>query len=115
VTIKQAELPPELKNVVIAAASFVEQGAVLIRQGDEAQFTSYSPTYVDVEVEQRVPDGPWRDGPLPVDVDVIDDDGNAVGEILIWIKNGRIELFEQVWWTDYSPESWPDSDHIRAY
>ena len=86
---------------------------MLAAQADAARVRSFSPAYVEVDIPDDSPAGPWPDGPLSLSPTVVDDQGEAIGSILIWIAGGRISLLEQPWYTDEPPGSWPPAERVR--
>lgn len=68
---------------------------------------------VDVAVPDDVPPVPAADGPLRPVVSVVDATGEATGELLVWVRGGRLVGLERPWWTDEPPTSWPGPDDLR--
>jgi hypothetical protein len=107
-------LPDALRLVLEAMSAVIDVGGdVLAKQAAAARITSASPTYIDVEVPLSCPAGPWSDGPLSLSPTVVDDRGQAVGSILVWVSGGRISFLEQPWYTDDPPTDWPSIERIR--
>lgn len=67
-------------------------------------------------IDLVVPDecGPCdcRDGPLPGRTFVIGSNGTPTGELLIWVRAGRLAGMEQAWFTDDMPTEWPKSENL---
>lgn len=53
------------------------------------------------------------DGPLPVDAEVFDND-QSLGELLIWVRGGKLDLLEFAWWSDDRPAMLPAPSSIRV-
>jgi hypothetical protein len=53
------------------------------------------------------------DGPAPVAAQVIDGNGNYLGELLLWVTGGRISGLEYSWVTDEVPSRLPDTSWIQ--
>lgn len=75
--------------------------------------TSGTATMIDVEVPADAPRLTLADGPLPIRAFVIDSAGDAVGEVLVWMRGGVLRGIEQAWWTDRPPSTWPSLDMIE--
>lgn len=72
------------------------------------------------------PDGPriWQidlddsprarlpDAPLPIEAFYLNDDCDIAGEIMIWMKSGRIDSLELPWFTDAMPNELPRTDQL---
>jgi hypothetical protein len=84
----------------------------LVRQAEAATIVRGSPTMVDVVVPAELPGVSADDGPLPRQALVHDGD-QLVGEILVWIRAGRLIGLEQTWFTEDSPTTWPAPDRVR--
>lgn len=90
-----------------------EGGKALAAQAEAARATSVSPTYIEVEVPAECQLVTEPDGPLPFSPTVVDENGEPVGSVLVWISAGRIALLEQAWYTDAPPTHWPPVDRLR--
>ncbi|MFE7719127.1 hypothetical protein ACFU44_08780 [Nocardia rhizosphaerihabitans] len=44
---------------------------------------------------------------------VTDQNGSAVGEIILWVENGWLSGIEYAWYTDERPRNLPDPDRIE--
>lgn len=59
-------------------------------------------------LEVAVPGGASRvalpDGPLPVRVLSVDDQGTPTGEVVVWITDGYLSALEYAWYTGSSRE-----------
>jgi hypothetical protein len=72
------------------------------------------------------PDGPriWQidlddsprarlpDAPLPIEAFYLNDDCDIAGEIMIWMKSGRIDSLDLPWFTDAMPNELPRTDQL---
>jgi hypothetical protein len=54
----------------------------------------------------------FPDGPIPLSMLVLNDAGDSVGELLIWVQHGFLSGLEFAWWTDCAPVDLPSSDHV---
>lgn len=50
----------------------------------------------------------------PVEGRITSDTGEPVGDILLFVDDGRISSLELVWYTDDPPRIWPPTVRIRA-
>lgn len=104
----------DVLNVVLGAAS--PEAAALRAQIEVARVTGRwggSPS-VDLEVPETFAPAQVASGVLPVDAEVVDESGEPVGEILVWVEEGRLSAIEYAWYTDKAPASLPDADRITA-
>lgn len=107
-------LPSDLVALVAhVTASLGETSAALIRQAIAATVVRESPTMVDVTVSADVELVELDDGPAPVRALVYQGD-TLSGEVLVWVRGGRLIGLEQAWYTDDSPQSWPSPDQVRV-
>lgn len=97
----------------LARALGTEIADVLDEQAAAARIVGGKPTMVDVRVPPEIGCVSLPDGPLPVTAVVVDDEGNDAGEVLIWIKAGRLIGLEQAWFTDSVPSRWPSIGELR--
>lgn len=95
-----------------AIVSQLDDKAVLLDQLDGAKIQG-SATELTVTVRPESATATYSDGPLPVRAIVEDSAGNATGELLIWMENGRIASVEHAWYTDEAPRAWPGPDQLK--
>jgi hypothetical protein len=88
-------------------------GSELAQQARVAWTVSESPAYIELKLPGGTPLGPWPNGPLALSPTVVDQQGQALGGILVWVEEGAISLLEQFWYTDAAPLSWPLLDNVR--
>lgn len=69
---------------------------------------------VDLDVSVDLPNAPLADGVLPVNAHVYDEAENYVGELIVWLSEGRLSSLEFAWVTDEMPRSLPPVSSIRA-
>ena len=110
-------LPEEILDLVSAFARVLasSDGAALQKQSRLATVVTSSPTMVDVLVPDRVERLDAPDGPLPVSALVHDEQGDEVGEILVWVKDGLLLGVEQAWFTDQPPQTWPPVERVKVH
>ena len=67
---------------------------------------------IDLAVPQDVPRSPAADGCLPVQGNV-DTAEHAVQQIILFVRDGRLDSLE-TWWIDGdAPSEWPPVDHLE--
>lgn len=52
------------------------------------------------------------DGPLPGRAIVNNENGATMGELIIWIEDGLLDVLEYAWVTDHAPSSLPRIDQV---
>lgn len=67
---------------------------------------------IDLEVPVGSPPCVCVDGPIPVRAIVVRQGGQLVGELLVWVRDGRLVGLEQAWFTDEPPERWPTDEEL---
>ena len=85
----------------------------LDQQLSRATVTGSKATMIDVEIPSDAPQVTVLDGPLPISAYVVNQSGQAVGEVLVWMKSGTLQGAEQAWWTDQPPSAWPSLDQVQ--
>lgn len=105
--------PATLLVVLAEVLSKCEASWTILNQAQSARVTSYSPTMVDVIVPEDRPVSSLPDGPTPGHALVVDATGELIGEVLVWIRGGRLIGLEQAWFTEYPPATWPEPSQIR--
>lgn len=107
-------LSPELVALVRHIASPMGEVADLIEaQAAQATVVGNSPTMLDVTVPENIDSIPISDGPIPVRALVHDESGQPSGEVLVWVRSGKLAGLEQAWFTDEPPSAWPDTEAVR--
>lgn len=67
---------------------------------------------IDLEVPVGSPLSGCGDGPLPVRAIVSRHGDQLVGELLVWVRDGRLIGIEQAWYTDEPLERWPSGGDL---
>jgi hypothetical protein len=107
-------LPEAVRQVLEAMSAMIEGGGeALAEQARVARVKSLSPTYIEVDISGECPTGPWSDGPLPLSPTVLDEQGEAIGSIFVWVAGGRLSLLEQPWYRDEPPTDWPSLERVE--
>lgn len=106
-------LPSELVSLVAyLVGGLGEPGRVLILQATRATIVTYSPTMLDLRAPEDISVVPLPDGPVPVEA-LVHNDANLTGELLVWVRAGRLIGLEQAWYTDAPPTTWPTIEDVR--
>ncbi len=71
-------------------------------------------TMLDLRITEPSPASAFADGPAPMSATVTDTAGEAVGELLVWLKDGYLDGLEFAWWTDEAPNRLPVPEQIRV-
>ncbi|GAB3622378.1 hypothetical protein GCM10027418_04600 [Mariniluteicoccus endophyticus] len=80
----------------------------LVAQADAATvIAEISGRSVDVDVSHDLPAISLPNGPVhPVPAVVVD--GKLCGELIVWVRGGRLIGVEQPWFGDEPPTEWPE-------
>lgn len=103
-----------LRHILSAPFAGAEQlrqqvaAATVVRNWEPAGSPS-----VDIAVPAGTPPAHLPDGPAPVAAQVVDADGDYLGELLLWVTDGRISGLEYSWITDEAPDRLPETSWIR--
>jgi hypothetical protein len=86
----------------------------LLAQLDRAEVVgSWGPGSVSVDL--RVPDAAAAhgvSGPVPKRSLITDDNGELVGELILWVTEGVLSALEYAWYGDDAPRELPSPDAI---
>ena len=99
----------------ILSAEFIDADRLREQVGDAKvakNWADNSPS-IDIVVPESAERARLEDGPVPVAAHVADDSGEYLGELLIWVTDGRISALEYSWVTDDPPGELPDPRMIR--
>lgn len=102
-----------LRLIEHVTSPLAETSVRLQRQAEAATVVRYSATMLDVSVPSDIPVVDLPDGPVPGSA-LIYDGQQLVGELLAWIRDGRLIGLEQAWYTDDPPQSWPPAEIVRV-
>lgn len=107
-------LPADIRRLVArVTAPLGDASVILQRQAEHATVVRCTATMLDVEVPSGMPIVELSDGPAPC-VALVYDGEQLVGELLVWVRDGRLIGLEQAWYTDDPPKSWPSPDTLRV-
>jgi hypothetical protein len=70
-------------------------------------------TMLDLRVNRSTPPSVFADGPILVSVEVSDESGAPIGELLVWVNDGRLSALEFAWWTDEPPRQLPSPGRLK--
>lgn len=90
-----------------------QTSAVIAQQAQMATVVRWSPTMLDVDVPADAPAAGLDDGPAPVRA-LVYDGADLVGELLVWMRSGRLIGLEQSWYTDEPPSRWPEIEQVHV-
>jgi hypothetical protein len=107
-----AEQVRALVSFVIAAEEF-EGKAELLAQVPMIRVVGGPITLLNLVVTDRsVQRSVLDDGPVPGEVWVRDEHGEAIGGLLVWVKEGLISALEYFWITDEPPSRLPSANQV---
>jgi hypothetical protein len=69
---------------------------------------------ISLEVPSDAPAAPLDERMVPVETQVYDEQGNYIGELIVWLSNGRLSGLEYTWVTDEMPLSLPTVEMLRV-
>ena len=69
---------------------------------------------LDLVVPTSAPPAALPDGPVRLTAEVYDPAGHYLGELLLWVKDGRLTSLEYAWVTDVAPTALPAVEAIRV-
>lgn len=102
-----------IRLIAHVTAPLGDASMTLQRQAEVATVVRYSATMLDVSVPSDISAVDLPDGPVAGSALVYDSD-QLVGELLVWIRDGRLIGIEHAWYTDDPPESWPQPEMVRV-
>lgn len=79
----------------------------LIASVDGARVANQVAWILDVETPQTAPVAALPDGPYPARA------FTQLGEVIVWITDGRVSGLEYAWTSDQPPSRWPRPDEMR--
>lgn len=107
-------IPIEILRLITHVTSPLGDTAVTLqRQAETATVVRSSATMLDVTVQSDSPLVDVPDGPIP-GLALIYERERLVGELLVWVREGRLIGLEQAWYTDEPPQSWPSTEEVRV-
>jgi hypothetical protein len=103
----------ELIRKVLSEADF--PGSDELRQQASGVSVAGGPvTMLDLQVTRPAPASAFTDGPIPLSVMVVDSDGAALGELLVWVHDGYLSGLEFAWWSDEPPAQLPPLKRLQV-
>ncbi len=103
----------ELLRYVLGEADFPGSDE-LLQQASSVNVVGGPVTMLDLRVTGPTAASAFTDGPIPLSVMVLDPDGVALGELLIWVNDGYLSSLEFAWWSDDPPDQLPTLDRVRV-
>lgn len=80
----------------------------------EGSWTAGDGPSIDLVVPASAPAASLADGLVPIEADVVGQNGEYAGELLLWLQDGRLAAIEYAWVTDEPPASLPDVSAITV-
>lgn len=106
------QMSDEEMAVVTAVVSALPGFARLL-DGLAGTFVRRSTDWIlDIQARGDVPEVDVADGPLPVRA-FVQNGPEYRGEILVWVRGGRLSGLEYAWVTDDPPTRWPRPDELE--
>jgi hypothetical protein len=113
-----------MRTLTISEAAIIRKMVALLEPRCQAAAESQLPwvrvrndrhTYLDLAVDGGQPfPGDCPGGALPVRGRAFGDDGEMMGDVILWVADGRLEGIEYAWLTDNAPISLPADDRVVA-
>jgi hypothetical protein len=104
-TDKEAQLLGRILATIEGTQALAEQiGSVQVTDDSTA-------TFLTLMTPGPVTAAPFPDGPAPGRFPVRHGDQIA-GEVIVWLKDGRLAGLEYAWFTDSTPSRMPDPDDV---
>jgi hypothetical protein len=69
---------------------------------------------IDLEASTGTPAAPIKDGVIPSCGTVTDSSGELFGELLVWVRGGRLSALEFSWYGDTAPTELPDPEFVTV-
>lgn len=109
-----ASLPHDIVVLLRHVTSALgENSARLTQQAMAATIVDSTPTMLNVAVPPDTPLVTLEDGPTPSEALVYDED-RLIGELIVWVRAGRLIGMEQAWYTDEAPTAWPKPEQVTV-
>jgi hypothetical protein len=89
------------------------EAEVLYKQSTVAEVLGGPLTMLELVVPHSQASALIPDGPLPVRAVAFDDDGSALGELVVWVSGGYLSAIEYAWYTDSVPTELPAPGQLR--
>lgn len=81
-------------------------------QVTHAAVTGGSRFVLDIFVAAEVAPSSAGAGPIPTRVLVLGDQGDPLGEVIVWVADGYLSGLEYAWFTDDPPSALPNPDQL---
>ncbi|HEX6538415.1 MAG TPA: hypothetical protein VF155_04470 [Candidatus Dormibacteraeota bacterium] len=90
----------------------VEGGSPLLCQIEELEVSDdTTPTFLRLVAPEALRDDGFRDGRLRGRFPVLQH-GRVTGEVIVWLKDGRLDGLEHAWIAGAAPSGMPDPDDV---
>jgi hypothetical protein len=112
-------LLPEERETLLALLSHAEfEGRdALVEQVDAARVDAYCPcgcATVGFTVDRSAPSAGKTYRPIPNEAEVVDDDGESIGGVIVFVEHGYLSSLE-IFWYDEPINPFPPVDRLRLY
>lgn len=106
-------LPESIIDLIVKTTEGLGEASELIeRQARAARVVRFSATNIDVVVPKGSEPIPLANGPI-TSYGILDERGDIIGQVLIWVTKGTFIGMEQDWYTEETPSKWPLVEQIR--
>jgi hypothetical protein len=68
---------------------------------------------IDLVVADGAPSAPLSESVLPINAHVYSGSDEFLGELIVWLSNGKLSALEYAWVTDSMPSSLPSVEMLR--
>lgn len=102
-----------LLNAVLSQVDFPGNDA-LLQQVSSVNVVGGPVTMLDLQLTRPTQASAFTDGPAPLSAIVSNTEGEAVGELLVWVESGYLHGLEFAWWSDDPPSRLPSPEHVRV-
>jgi hypothetical protein len=70
---------------------------------------------IHICVPEAVPSAALPDGVVPAELRVTSADDEPEGDVILFVRNGRLDYLEYVFYTDDPPPAWPNISRLRPF
>jgi hypothetical protein len=102
---------------LLLALDFPGAGA-LRRQVDKAEVVGRCDCgcpSIHISVPEAVPSAALPDGVVPAELRVTPVGDEPEGDVILFVRNGRLDYLEYVFYTDDPPRAWPNISRLRTF
>jgi hypothetical protein len=70
---------------------------------------------IHISVPEAVPSGALPDGVVPAELRVTPVGDEPESDVILFVRNGRLDYLEYVFYTDDPPRAWPNISRLRTF